>query len=201
MNILAVDNERWALAQLADSIKEVVPDAHVSSFNKPLNALEYAQGADIDVAFLDIRMPALDGLGLAERLKELNPQVNIIFVTGYGEYIVEAMKLHASGFVDKPVTPYAVQEQMENLLHTFPVVQPKSIDELGHIPSITWPSAYTTMEKTRCLSQRSFPCFVCLSITSAHFSHPRSCSSRSGEMTPMETCIRFMSAYPICARS
>lgn len=154
MRIMAVDNERWALGQLADTVQEVVPGADVSSFAKPLEALEYAQGHAVDVAFLDVRMPLLDGLGLAVKLKELYPLINIIFVTGYGEYIKDAMKLHASGFVDKPVTVAAVREQMDNLLHKDTGAQPKPVDELGpysfdHVAQRVYHNGEDTLLKPR----------------------------------------------------
>lgn len=115
MNILAVDDEQRGLRILSQSIEKALPGAALSGFRNPFEALEYARGHAVDIAFLDVKMPELDGLGLAAKLKVLHPKVNIIFVTGHREYTNDAYALHASGYVHKPVTPAAVLEQMENL--------------------------------------------------------------------------------------
>lgn len=67
------------------------------------------------MAFLDIEMPGMSGIALAQRLKELCPRGNLIFVTGFSQYMAEAFQLHASGYIRKPVTVKAVEEELRNL--------------------------------------------------------------------------------------
>jgi hypothetical protein len=71
------------------------------------------------VAFLDVKMPGMTGLEMAKRVKELSPHTNIVFVTAYSEYSLDAMRLRASGYVLKPATGEAVETELENL--RFPV--------------------------------------------------------------------------------
>lgn len=72
--------------------------------SKVSEALTCMQENPCDIAFLDIRMRSMTGLELARKLKDIHPKINIIFVTGYDEYAGEAMRLHASGYIEKPVT-------------------------------------------------------------------------------------------------
>lgn len=119
MKIIAVDDERIALAGLESILSKTVPQAEIVAFRRAEDALADAQKTRIDVAFLDVRIQEMNGLFLAERLKETNPAINIIFVTGYDEYAREAISLHASGYITKPVTPEKVLAEMEAL--RFPV--------------------------------------------------------------------------------
>lgn len=115
MNILAVDDERLALDTLVDSVQKAVPSAGVFGFQRPEDALVYVCQNACEVAFLDIKMRGMTGLELARRLKELQADMNIIFVTGYSEYSLDAFRLYASDYLLKPATPDAVCRALEHL--------------------------------------------------------------------------------------
>ena len=117
MNILAVDDEKIALEGLIQSIQKVVPDAEVAGFRRGDLAMEYASKNPVDVAFLDIEMRGENGLELAKKIKEIYPNRNIVFTTGYSEYAGEAFGMHASGYVMKPVTPEKIEKELGELRH------------------------------------------------------------------------------------
>ncbi len=117
MRILAADDEPLALDMLSDAIKEAAPDAQIETFLKPSALLLFAKEHPADVALLDIRMRGMTGIALAKRLKELLPALNIIFVTGYEEYTGDAMAMHASGYIKKPVTAEKVRAELMDLRH------------------------------------------------------------------------------------
>lgn len=117
MKILAVDDERLALQLLTDTIQKILPEAEVFSFGKPGEALNCAQENRCDIAFLDVRMRSMTGLELARKLKDIYPKINIIFVTGYNEYVGDAMQLHASGYIEKPATEEKVRQELADLRH------------------------------------------------------------------------------------
>ena len=117
MNVLAVDDEYYALKMLEGAIREAVEGATLYCCQSPEAALETANKTKIDVAFLDIHLPGMTGVDLAKALKDTNPKINIIFATGFSEYMKEGIDLRASGYLLKPVTSAAVKTEMENLRH------------------------------------------------------------------------------------
>ena len=123
MKILCVDDEPLALEMLTEAIEEAQPDADIKPFHKQSELLEEARQNGCDIAFLDIHMRGMNGVELAKKLKEINPKMNIIFVTGYDEYTGDAMRLRASGYVMKPVTKEKLEEELREL--RFPI-EPKS---------------------------------------------------------------------------
>jgi two-component system LytT family response regulator len=115
MKILAVDDEQLVLEALVDAVTEAEPGAEIHAFQSGKKALEYAETEVCEVAFLDIRLRAMTGLELALQLKMLWPNVNIIFASGYDEYVMEAMRVRASGYILKPVTVERVRDELDNL--------------------------------------------------------------------------------------
>lgn len=115
MRILAVDDERLGLEILVETIKEVEPDAEVVSFRSPLKALEFAKENDFYIAFLDIMMPKMTGIELAQNLKIIKPTAHIVFATGFDEYMGAAFNIHANGYIQKPVTVEKVRAEIESV--------------------------------------------------------------------------------------
>ncbi len=125
MKIIAVDDEKIALQGLLSSIRKAAPEAQLHGFRYADEALAHVEVHSCDVAFLDIEMKEMSGVALAQRLKELNPNVNIIFATGFGSYRDTAFDLHASGYLIKPITEMGVRRELENLRR--PPVAPKRL--------------------------------------------------------------------------
>lgn len=122
MIILAVDNELMQLNILKESITEVVTDGELTGFCNPAEALIWAKAHKPEIAFLDIQMPVMDGITLANALKADNPKINLIFVTGYYEdYVFDAMPLYFSGYLEKPVNAKKVRQALDNL--RFPLIK------------------------------------------------------------------------------
>lgn len=120
MHIIVVDDENLILKGETAVIHRVLPDAEIASFRSAAPALQYAQAHRIDIAFLDISMKSCSGLELAEQLKVTNPKVNIIFCTGYTEYALEALRLHCSDYLLKPLSEEAVRDALSQLRHPLP---------------------------------------------------------------------------------
>lgn len=117
MNILAVDDEYYALELLKSTLNEVAVGSTVFLCRDATGAMNVARTESIDVAFLDIHMPEMNGIQLARELKRIHPLINIIFATGFSEYMKEGIDLRMSGYIFKPVTPEAVRTELENLRH------------------------------------------------------------------------------------
>lgn len=127
MNVLLVDDEPLQLMRLEKAVKEAMNDDNIFSYGNPLEAFLKSKEMPIDLAFLDIEMPGLNGIQLAKRLKNLNPLINIVFVTAYDQYALEAHRIHASGYVSKPVSKAKVEEELKNLRNPIPLSKKKKI--------------------------------------------------------------------------
>lgn len=117
MHILAVDDEQAALFLLEEAIQQAVPHAQIYAFILPAQALAYARQNPVDVAFLDLEMPGMDGMTLGKKLTELYPDINLIYTTAYRQYGVEAFSLHASGYLLKPIRQADIRREMDHLRH------------------------------------------------------------------------------------
>ena len=120
MKILCLDDEELALKMLQMAVEKARPDAEVLGFDDQDDLLDEAEKGGCDVAFLDIHMRGMNGVTVAKKLKEINRKMNIIFVTGFSEYAGEAMGLHASGYIMKPVTKEKIEAELSDL--RFPIV-------------------------------------------------------------------------------
>ena len=115
MNIIAADDEQLALESLVEAIEEASPNTKIYSFKKASEVLKFAESTLCEIAFLDIEMRGITGIDLAKALKDINPKINIIFVTGYSEFMKDAFSLHASGYVLKPPTREAIEKELKEL--------------------------------------------------------------------------------------
>lgn len=115
MKAIAVDDEIYMLETLVEAVRASSDIESVEAFSTCSAAYAYAEENPVDIAFLDINMRGLGGLGLAEKLLALQPQCKIVFCTGYKEYAVSAFQLHASGYLLKPITPEAVQKEIDHI--------------------------------------------------------------------------------------
>jgi len=128
MRILLVDDEELQLLRLTEAVKKALPaDNAFLSYANPVLAWEENKETPVDIAFLDIDMPVINGILLAKKLKTVNPQVNVIFVTAYNEYALDAYKLHASGYVTKPVNAEKIKEELDGLRYPVELTPTKKL--------------------------------------------------------------------------
>lgn len=115
MKVISVDDERLILEDFVEMLEEMKEIDEVKGFTSCSEAFEYIKKEHVDVAFLDIHMREMSGIELAKKIKIARPQVNIIFLTAYDEYTMDAMKLHASGYLMKPADEDAIREELAEL--------------------------------------------------------------------------------------
>ena len=114
-NIIMVDDSKVILSEGVAILEEALPNATIAGFIWPREAIEYAKMNRIAMAVLDIELGASSGLDLCHTLLEINPHTNIIFLTAYADYSLDAWQTGASGFILKPMTPESLKEQMNKL--------------------------------------------------------------------------------------
>ena len=115
MIAIAVDDEPLMLGALMKAIKASADITSVASFTSCEEALGFVRDNPADTAFLDINMRGMGGLTLAEKIIGFCPDCKIVFCTGYEEYAIPAFKLHASGYLMKPISAKDVQGEIDNI--------------------------------------------------------------------------------------
>ena len=118
-NIILVDDNAVILNGGLSIIEEVIPNASVTGFTKPSEAIDFAKANRVALAFLDIEMGSVSGLDVCRELLEINPHTNVVYLTAYGNYSLDAWSTGACGFMIKPITPEGVKEQLKKLRYPF----------------------------------------------------------------------------------
>ena len=112
-------------------MEDAAPGCTCACFSSPSRALEQARTEPFDAAFLDIEMGGANGLALAKQLKDLQPDLHIIFVTGYEKYAVSAFAIHASGYLLKPVDSGDLKRELTFLYGDTPASRPIQVHTFG----------------------------------------------------------------------
>ncbi|MBO4375328.1 MAG: response regulator [Lachnospiraceae bacterium] len=116
MNTLTVDDRELVVNSMLKILNELDPNGCHKGTTRPSDALDLSLDTPLDIAFLDIEIPGqMNGLTLGKKLKKLFPRLNIVIITGYREYAIDAFELDASGYLLKPVTQAAVAHQLSVL--------------------------------------------------------------------------------------
>jgi two-component SAPR family response regulator len=115
MIAIAVDDEQLMLRALVRAVGSSPDITSVTGVSSCEEALDFVENNIVDVAFLDINMRGMGGLALAEKILFYLPNCKIIFCTGYEEYAIPAFKLHASGYLLKPISAEDVQTEIDNI--------------------------------------------------------------------------------------
>ena len=118
-NVIMVDDSRAILTDSLAILGEVMPNATITGFIWPLEAIKYAKANQVALAILDIELGTASGFDLCRTLREINPRTNVVFLTAYPDYSLDAWKTEASGFILKPLTPEGVREQLKRLRYPF----------------------------------------------------------------------------------
>ena len=118
-NVILVDDRKLILTGGLPVLEKVMPNATVAGFTEAEEAIEYAKANRVSLAFLDIELRSTNGLDLCRSLLEINPRTNVVYLTAYADYSLDAWNTGASGFMLKPITPESVREQLEKLRYPF----------------------------------------------------------------------------------
>ena len=121
MNYVLVDDEERALNLLRIMLTRYdgfsVENDHIDTFTQPAEALNYVRHASVDVIFLDIEMPVLNGIALGRQInEELDNPPEIIYVTAFPEYSLEAWNIGAFGYILKPYDSKQISTVLNRVL-------------------------------------------------------------------------------------
>jgi len=117
--IMVVDDMQLLLNGFTRLLRRELPEAEITGFSNVTDAVQFARGKKVAIAFLDIELQGGDGISLARALVRINPRINIIFLTSHPEYMESALSDHCSGYILKPLTPEKIRHEISHL--RFPI--------------------------------------------------------------------------------
>lgn len=112
---ITIDDEQLILDNLAYIFSKLEETQLVKAYQDPVEALADYENVRPDVVLVDITMPSMNGLEFAEKLREIDAQANIIFLTAYEQYAVDAFKVNAIDYILKPVTTSKLSRSLERI--------------------------------------------------------------------------------------
>jgi YesN/AraC family two-component response regulator len=120
MTIVCVDDHSVILKGIKQSVEQILPNARIAAFTNADDALGFAQEKGCDVLISEIELCGVDGLTLAKRVKQVNPRVNIIFLTvcDEREHAKEVFQIRPSGYLLKPAKKEQLELELNNLRYT-----------------------------------------------------------------------------------
>ncbi len=132
--VLLIDDEQDFMDVLAERMRD--RGMEVSTTTSPLEAVDLTEEKSFDAIILDLMMPEMDGLETLERLREKNPDLQIILLTGHAtiEKGIEAMKLGAMDFLEKPIDIQTLNEKIKEAhAHKMVLVEKRSEEAIKNI--------------------------------------------------------------------
>ncbi|MBE7325425.1 response regulator transcription factor [Nocardioides sp. Y6] len=129
LRVLVVDDERPALDELAFLLGRDPRVASVLTCDSATEALRLLRETDVDAAFLDISMPGLTGLEMAQVLARFRQPPAIVFVTAHEQHAVDAFELAAVDYVLKPVREERLAEAVRRVVESGTTTPPAPVDE------------------------------------------------------------------------
>lgn len=103
MKALIVDDEELALLHLKHMLERTNFFQSIATFQDPVEVQELSAFLDVDTVFLDIEMPGINGIELAEAIQSINENIQVVFITAFDEFAIKAFELNAVDYLLKPV--------------------------------------------------------------------------------------------------
>lgn len=113
MKVIYVDDEKILLKNFRLTAGEISRIDSLETFQSGAAALAWAEKNPVDVAFLDIEMPVMNGIEIARRLKKIDENIRIIFVTAFEQYALQAFGVDAIGYLLKPYSRQDIEKEIE----------------------------------------------------------------------------------------
>ena len=116
MKAICVDDEKHTLKYIVTSCRNTDLFDEVYGFSSPQDAIDWVLENPVELALLDIDLPEITGLELAKKIREIDPDVFIIFLTAYKQYALDAFEVHPTGYLLKPVDQLSLTREIEYAL-------------------------------------------------------------------------------------
>ncbi len=132
-SVLIVDDEKNILLTLSQSLEALQLEIETATNGE--EALAKLKEKGFGLILLDLRMPGMDGMEVLRQVREIRPDICIIMITAYGtiELAVEAMKLGAVDFIQKPFSPEEIRELVSRVIDREKIDEQKVADYASSI--------------------------------------------------------------------
>ncbi len=117
--ILAADPDKAALHATLTVLKNSLPGAKIRGFQTTEEVRDFAADSSVSIAFLEVRFGRASGFELCRELTDINPRINVVFLTHSKDYSLKAWETSACGYLLKPLDTQALDKQIKKL--RFPV--------------------------------------------------------------------------------
>ncbi|TDT71587.1 LytTR family two component transcriptional regulator [Hypnocyclicus thermotrophus] len=138
MNCIIVDDEFPSREELKYFINEFSNIEILDEFENPLEVIKFLKDYRIDIVFLDINMPGIDGMSLAEIIKGLYDDIKIVFITAYAEYAIDAFRVKAYDYILKPYSEETIIKCLMKLTNNEEIDEKKEKKNRGIDGVVGW---------------------------------------------------------------
>lgn len=115
MRAIIVDDEQIMLRSFMRLSKDISNLNVIAQFESPEEALEFVQEHSVELAFLDIKMPGMNGIELAVKIREICPNILIVFISAYDEYIRDSNLIGGDYYIIKPYKRETIAMMMQKM--------------------------------------------------------------------------------------
>lgn len=141
MKVIYVDDEKNLLENFRLTIEGMEGIEELQLFSSSKTALDHAKNHEINLAFLDVEMPVMNGITLAKELKCLDENIQIVFVTAFSDYALDAFGVQAIGYLLKPYEREDILRTVQLAARIRPIPKKKIVIE-------TFPDLKITVDDT-----------------------------------------------------
>lgn len=132
---IIIDDEENTIEEVKEIIENFKSIKVIFTENNPFEALETIKNNDIQAAFVDIDMPGMNGITLAEKISNIKPNIEIVFITAYDQYALEAFEVSAIDYILKPVRKERLEKSINKI---FKIINENRIEESNVIKIISF---------------------------------------------------------------
>ncbi|MGG0717735.1 response regulator transcription factor [Robertmurraya massiliosenegalensis] len=116
MKVMMIDDEKAMHIIMKRMLSKIGEVEIVGAFQDTETAFSFLQNEEVDIVFVDISMPKESGLDFAKRLREIHPQIKLVFVTSHKEYALSAFDVYAYDYMIKPISQKRIEETVRRAL-------------------------------------------------------------------------------------
>ena len=116
LKCIVVDDEALSIEELKFFINKNEEISLEKEFQNPVEALKYLEKDPVDIVFLDINMPQLDGVSFGKIVNKMNSNIKIVYITAHRDFAVDAFEIKAFDYILKPYSDERIKELLDTLV-------------------------------------------------------------------------------------